>query len=105
MIYLLEILKIAPGKMREYLELHEKEEMPLVEEYQVFNLVGTWITEFGESNEIVEMWKFGDFATYDKWLKLRSEDKKMSEFYKKVDKLVLGMNARIVLPAPFSPLM
>jgi len=53
--------ELQPGRLRDFLALYEKEGLPIQLKH-LGNLVGYYMTEVGNVNEIVHMWGYTDLA-------------------------------------------
>jgi hypothetical protein len=65
MIYDLRSYATAPGRLPEYLDLHEKHAFPLLRKH-LGEPLGYWTTVSGEINKFVHMWRFENLGDMEK---------------------------------------
>jgi hypothetical protein len=68
------------------------------------NLIGYFHTEIGELNRVVHLWGYDSLAEREKRRKALFEDKDWLEYLKQSPDIVVDMQSRILIPAPFSPI-
>ena len=68
------------------------------------NLIGYFHTEIGELNRVVHLWGYDSLAEREKRRKALFEDKDWLEYLAQSPDVVVAMESRILVPAPFSPI-
>ena len=68
------------------------------------NLIGYFHTEIGELNRVVHLWGYDSLAEREKRRKALFEDKDWLEYLAQSPDIVVAMESRILVPAPFSPI-
>jgi hypothetical protein len=68
------------------------------------NLIGYFHTEIGELNRVVHLWGYDSLAEREKRRKALFEDKDWLEYLTQSPDIVVAMESRILVPAPFSPI-
>ncbi|MBM3491710.1 MAG: NIPSNAP family protein [Alphaproteobacteria bacterium] len=94
---------LQPGKVPEWFKVYEQEGMP-VQKPTLGNMVGYFTTEFGPLNLVVHMW---GYETLDDRARRRAElmaKPEWQNFVGKVRPLLVNMESRVLVPAPFSPI-
>ena len=66
------------------------------------NLIGYFHTEIGELNRVVHLWGYDSLAEREKRRKALFEDKDWLEYLAQSPDIVVAMESRILVPAPFS---
>lgn len=52
---------MVPGRLKAFLELYEREGLPIQQKH-LGNLLGYFVTETGDLNQVVHMWGYADAA-------------------------------------------
>jgi len=65
MIYDLRLYPTAPGRTKEYIDLHEQIAFPIMTQY-LGQPVGYWLSMSGEINRFVHMWRFEDLGDMER---------------------------------------
>jgi NIPSNAP len=94
---------MQPGKVAVWLELYEREGLP-IQRPALGNLVGYFSTEFGQLSQIVHLWGYEDLADRQRRRAELAARPDWQAFLDKALPLVLTMENRLLLPAPFSPI-
>ena len=68
------------------------------------NLIGYFHTEIGELNRVVHLWGYDSLAEREKRRKALFEDKDWLEYLAQSPDIVVAMESRMLVPAPFSPI-
>ncbi len=68
------------------------------------NLIGYFHTEIGELNRVVHLWGYDSLAEREKRRIALFEDKDWLDYLKDSPDIVVAMESRILVPAPFSPI-
>jgi NIPSNAP len=68
------------------------------------NLIGYFHTEIGELNQIVHMWGYDSLAERERRRALLAANTDWQGYLKQSPDIILKMETRILIPAPFSPI-
>jgi len=68
------------------------------------NLIGYFHTEIGELNQIVHLWGYDSLAERERRRALLAADAEWQAFLKQSPDIIVAMENRILVPAPFSPI-
>ena len=68
------------------------------------NLIGYFHTEIGELNQIVHLWGYDSLAERQRRRVLLASDGEWQAYLKQSPDIILKMESRILVPAPFSPI-
>jgi hypothetical protein len=68
------------------------------------NLIGYFHTEIGELNQIVHLWGYESLAERERRRALLAADPDWLAYLKQSPDIILKMESRILVPAPFSPI-
>lgn len=97
------IYSFAPGKVNAYLDLYEKQGLPLAKEKLGMPL-GVFYTEVGQLNTVVSLW---GYPSFEERLRRRGELAQLAGWKAYAEQalpLVLGQQTSLLLPAAFSPI-
>jgi NIPSNAP len=100
-IYEFRYYRIAPGGINKWVELF-KGALPVREKYS--KIVGLWMTEAGQPNEVCHIWAYADLNARATARTSATKDPGWQEFLKTSAPLVDEMHSTVMLPAPHSPL-
>ncbi|WP_321893265.1 NIPSNAP family protein [Paraburkholderia tropica] len=89
-----------PGKWREYLELYEKEGLP-VQLRILGRMVGYYTTEIGGLNQIVHMWAYTDLLEREQKRAELLANEAFREYVQKMLPLLQSQESRILKPTRF----
>jgi hypothetical protein len=89
-----------PGKWREYLALYEAEGLA-VQRRILGRMVGYYLTEFGELNQIVHLWAYQDLNDRAERRAALLADPAFKAYVAKMLPLLQKQESRILRPAPF----
>jgi NIPSNAP len=67
-------------------------------------LIGYFHTEVGELNQVVHLWGYESLAERERRRALLAADPEWQEYLKNSPDIVVKMESRILVPAPFSPI-
>ena len=104
MIYDFRTYTLHPGKTQEYLEIYEREALPVQREH-LGQLVGYFTSEIGPLNEIVHLWRYASLADRETRRAALEADPAWDVYrahYKELD-AIDHQNSKILKPTPFSP--
>jgi hypothetical protein len=68
------------------------------------NLIGYFHTEIGELNQIVHLWGYDSLAERERRRALLAADAAWLDYLKQSPDIIVKMESRILVPAPFSPI-
>ena len=91
------------GKVPEYLRLYEAEGLA-IQSRILGRMVGYFYTEFGTLNQIVHMWGYENLDDRAKRRAQLGADPGWKAYLPKIQALVVRMENRLLVPAPFSPI-
>jgi hypothetical protein len=93
--------RTKPRAARQWAELIEKA-LPVREKYS--KIVGLWITEAGQPNEVCHIWAYKDLNHRAQVRAAAAADPEWQAFLKESAPLLDEMHSTIMLPAPHSPM-
>lgn len=67
-------------------------------------LIGYFHTEIGELNQVVHLWGYESLAERERRRALLAADPEWQEYLKNLPDILVKMESRILVPAPFSPI-
>lgn len=94
---------LHPGKIPDYLKLYESEGFA-VQTRILGNLIGYFVTETGELNQVVHLWGYADFADRTERRARLALEPQWQAYLAEMFKLVVKMENKILNPTSFSPL-
>ncbi len=94
---------LKPGQVKPYLELYEREGLP-VQSKHLGQPFGWFITEVGNVNQVVHLWRYADLAERDRRRAAMQADPAWQSFVAKAAPFLDTMENKILKPAPFAPL-
>jgi NIPSNAP len=68
------------------------------------NLIGYFHTEIGELNQIVHLWGYDSLAERERRRALLAADREWQDYLAQSPDIIVRMESRILVPAPFSPI-
>ena len=68
------------------------------------NLIGYFHSEIGELNQIVHLWGYESLAERERRRAQLAADSEWQEYLKQSPDIIVKMETRILVPAPFSPI-
>ncbi len=102
MIYEMRTYTLKPGAIPVFLELFEKEALPIIKKRS--KLVAWWTTEIGPLNEMIHVWEYEDAAARESIRSAQNADPDLAAFRPKARDLIVSQQNRILVAAPFSPI-
>jgi len=94
---------LHPGRVPDYFKLYEAEGLP-VQRPILGNLIGYFATEVGTLNQVVHLWGYESMGEREKRRAIMLQNADWQAYLKKAMQLIVKMENRILVPAPFSPL-
>lgn len=93
---------IAHGRDKEYLDLFEREGLP-VQLKHLGGLVGYFRTAIGPVNEVVHLWRYDSLADMEEKRAARDADPDWAAYKKKSAGMLVAQENKILSPTGFSP--
>lgn len=103
MIYEQRCYSLSPAGMRPFLALYEREGLAMLREH-LGELVAFFVTETGELNQVVHMWRYQDLIDREVRRSALWRDPQWLAYADKVLPFIVRMESRILRPTAFSPL-
>jgi NIPSNAP protein len=100
-VYELRNYRAKPGAVRQWAELMKKV-LPVREKHS--KIVGLWITEAGQPNEVCHIWAYRDLNHRAQVRAAAVADPEWQAFLKESAPLLDELHSTIMLPAPHSPM-
>lgn len=94
---------IQHGRNKEYLEIFEKEGLPVQLEH-LGNLIGYFTTSVGAVNEVVHLWGYEDLADMERRRAARDADPRWAVYKKNSAGMLLMQRNKLIAPVSFSPI-
>ncbi|WP_223479455.1 NIPSNAP family protein [Oricola indica] len=91
-----------PGKVQEFLELYEREGLPLHTKY--LPLAGYFVSDIGTLNQVITMWRYESMADREEKRAALYADPEWTAFAPKTTHMIQKMETTILRPTPWSPL-
>ena len=88
------------GKLKEYLEIYEREGMPIQRRY-LPRLIGYYTTEIGDLNQVVHLWAYASFEERTRCRQAMRADPGWVPYLAKIHPLLLKQENKLLVPAPF----
>ena len=103
MIYFEATIKVAPGKMNEFMEVLSKEYVPASQKLGR-KLVGQWRTLVGTLGEVINLWAFDDLAHMQRFQEAQQKDEEILKIGKRLVPLIAHETTKLLVPTPYSAL-
>jgi len=103
MIYLEASLRVVPGKMKELMEVFEKEYLPLSNKFGR-KLVAQWATTIGALDEVVDLWAYEDLTHMQRFNEERANSSEFAKASEHLRALIAYEEVRLMVPTPLSEL-
>ena len=94
---------IAHGRDGEYLELFEREGLP-VQLRHLGEPVGYFRTAHGPLNQVIHLWRFDSLADMETRRAARDADPDWAAYKKKTAGMLVAQKNKILVPTAFSPM-
>jgi hypothetical protein len=103
MIFDVRTYDIAPGRLKEFVEVWGKYAKPVADRHGL-DLVGFFTSKIGRLNQVLIVWKYDDLADFEKSRATRDADPGWSEYRRQYGNMIVRQEDKIMEGAPFSPL-
>ena len=101
MIYLEATLQVVPGKMREFMDVFEKEFLP--ENNKLGRkLLAQWFTSIGTLDEVTDLWVYDDLGQMQRFQEARTKSPGFAKASERVRALIAHETTRLMVPTPLS---
>jgi hypothetical protein len=94
---------VKPGTVRQYYDDYNPRGLK-IQERILGNLIGYFHTEIGELNKIVHLWGYESLAEREKRRAALAADPEWLAYLQQAPDIIVAMESRILVPAPFSPI-
>jgi NIPSNAP len=94
---------VKPGTVHIYYEDYNPRGLN-IQTRNLGNLIDYFHTEVGEINQIVHWWGYDSLAERERRRALLAADPEWQEYLKQSPDIIVKMESRILVPAPFSPI-
>ncbi len=101
MIYLEASLRVVPGKMKELMEVFEKEYLPLSNKFGR-KLAAQWTTSIGTLDEVVDLWAYEDLTHMQRFNEERAKSPEFARASEHLRALIAYEEVRLLVPTPLS---
>lgn len=91
-----------PGKVQEFLELYEREGLPIHTRY--LPLIGYFVSEIGTLNQVITLWGYADMAEREEKRARLYADPAWIAFGPRTTPFIRKMETMILRPTAFSPI-
>jgi hypothetical protein len=96
------VYTLRPGTVQTYLELFEREGLPLYLRY-CGKLVGYYVSDSGELNQLVHIWAYETLEQRELGRAALYRDPLWTAYLEAVLPMIVRQESRILKPAKFSP--
>ncbi len=103
MIYLEATLRVAPGKMNEFMGVFEKEYLPCSNKLGR-KLVAQWRTSIGTQSEITDLWAYDDLTHMQRFQDARAKSPEFAKATEHLMSLIAYETTRLMVPTSLSSL-
>lgn len=93
---------LHPGKVEPFLELFEREGLPLYRQY-CGKLVGYYVSDSGTLNQVVHLWAYDSVEDRERRRANLYRDPRWTAFLGAALPLMVSQESRLLKPARFSP--
>ena len=101
MIYLEASARVVPGKMNEFMEVFEKELLPVSNKLGR-KLVAQWRTTIGTLDEITDLWAYDDLNHMQRFQEARGKSPEFTKAFEHLKSLIAHETSRLMVPTPLS---
>ena len=103
MIYVEASLRPVPGKMRELMQVFEKEYLPLSNKLGR-KMLGQWTTSIGTLDTLVDIWVYEDLNHMQRFNEARAKMPEFAVASEHLRALIAYEETRLLVPTPLSDL-
>lgn len=101
MLYEIKTYQIAPGRMRDCVNLYTEHGYKHFKPFEQ-NLLGYFVSEVGELNQLVQMWKFDSYSQRQIMLETLRADPEFTAFIARLAPLLQQQRSMFMSAAPFA---
>jgi hypothetical protein len=94
---------VKPGTVQQYYADYDPRGLA-IQQRILGNLIGYFHTEIGELNQIVHLWGYDSLAEREKRRAVLAADPEWHAYLRQSPDIIVKMETRILVPAPFSPI-
>jgi hypothetical protein len=94
---------VKPGTVQQYYADYNPRGLE-IQKRILGNLIGYFHTEIGELNQIVHLWGYDSLAEREKRRAALAADPEWHAYLRQSPDIIVKMETRILVPAPFSPI-
>ena len=101
MIYVEASIRVVPGKMNEFMEVFEKEFLPLSNKLGR-KLAAQWRTTIGTLDEVTDLWVYDDLNHMQRFQEARAKSIEFTKASEHLRTLIAYETTRLMVPTPLS---
>jgi NIPSNAP len=94
---------LKPGAVGQYMKIYQEKGLP-VQTKHLGQPIGWFYTEIGPLNQIIHMWGYKDLEERSEKRANMQADPAWGAFLKEARELIVSMENKILLAAPYSPI-
>ncbi len=94
---------LKPGTVQQYYQDYQTRGLE-IQTRILGNLIGYFHTEIGKLNKVVHLWGYESLAERERRRGLLFADQEWLDYLKQSPDIVVAMESRLLVPAPFSPI-
>lgn len=104
MIYLVASLKVHSGKNKEFLEILQKEYLPILINKYKWKLIAAWQVQIGDLDEVIDIWGFSDINEFWSHRMTMFKDTEYMAVRERLRLLLKEETISFATPLPISPM-
>lgn len=101
MIYLEAAIHVAPGKMKEFMDVFTNQYLPASERLGR-RLIGQWRTFVGPLDEVVDLWAYDDLSHMQRFQEARQHDAEIIKAGENLRVLIASETTKLLIPTAYS---
>ncbi len=101
MIYVEASIRVVPGKMNEFMEVFEKEFLPLSNKLGR-KLAAQWRTTIGTLDEVTDLWAYDDLSHMQRFQEARAKSPEFTKASEHLRTLIAYETTRLMVPTALS---